>query len=82
MQKVGRVLDIVKGHRLTIQCSSPIVLNAILHAKHPKITDCEILCSEMWTLDNTPVTEVVSGDLVQVPWVKGIQQQAVLYKLT
>ncbi|RAP31271.1 hypothetical protein DID78_01840 [Candidatus Marinamargulisbacteria bacterium SCGC AG-343-D04] len=77
--KVGQVIDIIKGKRISIYCSSSIKNTDTLEALHPKIKSCILPCTRMWTMDNKEITEAKSGDCIQIPWVKGIQQLSSLF---
>ena len=68
--KIGQVIDIVKGKRITILCSETIIEKDILEAIHPKIDSCFVECSPMWNMNNETIKQANSGDCIQIPWTK------------
>lgn len=77
---VAKVLDAQKKKRLTLELTAPISVGDMLIARHPKIDDCKLEINTMWDLNNTELTHAEAGMLIQVPWQKYIQQQAVIVK--
>ena len=49
-KKIGRVLDIIKGSRLTIEIEEPIDQSQVLYAFHPKCDGLALSCEKIWSL--------------------------------
>lgn len=77
--KIGRVLNIVKGKRLTIELQHDINTTMTLFAFHPKCLGLPIPCNQIWNLNNEVIEQTTGNKLVQLNWVKGIQQHAQVY---
>ena len=77
--KVGRVLDISKGKRITIELNQSITTQTVLYAFHPKLNGLELSCDKLWDLKNAEIKQTTSQRLVQIAWVKGIQQNSLLF---
>ncbi len=77
---VAKVLDAQKKKRLTLEVIAPISVGDVLIARHPKIDDCKFELNTLWDLNDVEITSAQAGMLVQVPWQKYIQQQAVIVR--
>ena len=78
-QKVGRVCDVIKGKRIIVDCIQPISVGDTCVAFHPKISALDLPITKCWTMSGDEQTTSTPHTLIQIPWVKGIQQQAVLF---
>ncbi|RAP31955.1 hypothetical protein DID76_01800 [Candidatus Marinamargulisbacteria bacterium SCGC AG-414-C22] len=78
--KVGRVLDIKKGSRITIDCTEVIHKDDTVYAFHPKTNGLELHCLPLWDIANNVIELSDMNSLVQIPWAKGIQQNSIIYK--
>ena len=77
--KIGRVLDIIKGKRITIELTQEINTQTILYAFHPKCDGLILNCEKLWDLKNNLVKQSTGNRLIQINWVKGIQQNSQLF---
>jgi hypothetical protein len=77
-EKVGQILDAEKGRRITFECYKTIYLGDVIEVFHPKLDHCQITVEQLWDLSDKPIQHSTAGQLVQVPWQKGIQQHAIL----
>ena len=73
---VGRIMDIHEKKRVTLECQSTFTQDDELYAIHPKIDRCLCQTDHMWDINNKSIQETQPGELVQLPWVKGMQQNA------
>lgn len=80
-EKIGRVLDIKKGSRITIEVNRRIEIGDQLSAFHPKCDGLQLPVTQMWAADGNPLTTSSTPALIQIPWKKGIQQHAIIYKV-
>ena len=77
---VARVLDTIKKKRITLEVTAPISIGDTLIARHPKIDQCRFEITTIWDLNNSELTHAEAGMLIQIPWQKYIQQQAIIVK--
>jgi putative protease len=77
-EKVGQILDAEKGRRITFECYKTIYLGDVIEVFHPKLDHCQITVEQLWDLSDKPIQHSTAGQLVQIPWQKGIQQHAIL----
>ena len=78
---VGQVLDVVAKKRVTILLKQPLQLGEQLAVLHPKVSNLELLVTTLWDIDNCEISQAKTGALVQLPWIKGIQQHALLQRI-
>ena len=77
---IGQVLDVVAKKRITILLKQTIKLGERFEVLHPKVESLTVEASMLWDVDNKLVKSAGVGELVQLPWVKGIQQHSLLLR--
>ena len=79
-EKVAQILDAEKDKRISFECQRPIKRGDELHAFHPKIDSCSLVIDALWDMAGNKVSEGKPGQVLQIPYIKGIQQQAIFAK--
>ena len=77
---VAKVVDVHKKSRITLELLADIKVGDILYARHPKIQNCTIELARLWDINNNEITLAKAGSLIQIPWQKYIQQQAIVVR--
>ena len=75
---VGIVLDVWEKRWLIVQCATKLKCGETLQVKHPKIKQCVLDVTQLMDMNHKSILEANTGQLVKIPWVKGVQQQSVL----
>ena len=76
---VAYVVEAVKGEHLIILARKTFPFAKTLQGITPEGRECEIATEDIQTTDGQPVTEIVSGNLYQVPHVKYVTAQTLVY---
>ena len=76
---VGYVVEAVKDAHLIILARKTFLFANTLQGITPEGRECEIATKDIQTTDGQPVTEIVSGNLYQVPHVKYVTAQTLVY---
>ena len=76
---VGYVVEAVKDAHLIILARKTFLFAKTLQGITPEGRECEIATKDIQTTDGQPVTEIVSGNLYQVPHVKYVTAQTLVY---
>ena len=76
---VGYVVEAVKDAHLIILARKTFLCANTLQGITPEGRECEIATKDIQTTDGQPVTEIVSGNLYQVPHVKYVTAQTLVY---
>lgn len=76
-QCVATVIDLTKK-RVTIACKQLVNIGAQVKVVHPKVTHLEMTISSLWDMDGEPLQQALPQQWVQIPYKKGLQQQALL----
>ena len=76
---VGYVVEAVKDAHLIILARKTFLFAKTLQGITPEGRKCEIATKDIQTTDGQPVTEIVSGNLYQVPHVKYVTAQTLVY---
>ena len=76
---VGYVVEAVKGEQLIILARKTFPFAKALLGITPEGRECNIAIEDIQTTDGQPVTEIVSGNLYQVPHVKYVTAQTLVY---
>ena len=77
---VGKILDIHNKQRITIECQAAFQRGQELELVHPKAMQIKVPSDLMWDVNNQEIETAQPGELVQLPWVKGVQQNSWLVK--
>jgi len=72
-------VEAVKGEHLIILARKTFPFAKTLQGITPEGRECEIATDDIQTTDGQPVTEIVSGNLYQVPHVKYVTAQTLVY---
>ena len=76
---VGYVVEAIKDEHLIILARKTFLFAQTLQGITPEGRECEIATKDIQTSDGQPVTEIVSGNLYQVPHVKYVTAQTLVY---
>lgn len=76
---VGYVVEAIKGEHLILLLSKTFPFGKTLLGITPEGRECEISTAMIQTTNSQPVSEIVSGNLYQVPHVKYVTAQTLIY---
>ena len=76
---VGYVVESIKGEQLIILARKTFPFAKALLGITPEGRECDIATKDIKTTDGQPVTEIISGNLYQVPHVKYVTAQTLVY---
>ena len=76
---MGYVVEAVKGEQLIILARKTFPFDKALLGITPVGRECNIATEDIQTTEGQPVTEIVSGNLYQVPHVKYVTAQTLVY---
>ena len=76
---VGNVIEAIKGEHLIILARKTFPFAKTLLGITPEGRECDIATENIQTTDGQPVAEIVSGNLYQVPHVKYVTAQTLVY---
>ena len=76
---VGYVVEAVKDEQLIILARKTFPFNKTLLGITPEGRECNIATEYIQTADGQPVTEIISGNLYQVPHVKYVTAKTLVY---
>jgi len=76
---VGYVVEALKGEHLILLARKAFPCGKILLGITPEGRECDIATDDILSTDGQPVTEIVSGNLYQVPHVKYVTAQSLVY---
>jgi putative protease len=76
---VGYVVEALKGEHLILLARKAFPCGNILLGITPEGRECDIATDDILSTDGQPVTEIVSGNLYQVPHVKYVTAQSLVY---
>ncbi|MCH2266416.1 MAG: U32 family peptidase [SAR324 cluster bacterium] len=78
---VGYVVEALKGEHLILLARKKFLCGKPLLGITPEGRECDISTNDIQTTDGVTVTEIVSGNLYQVPHVKYVTAQTLVYSL-
>jgi collagenase-like PrtC family protease len=78
---IGQVVDVITKKRITILLKQSFKKGECFAVIHPKVGQLQIEVTQCWDSDNNQCDGGEEGDLIQLSWVKGIQQHALLKRI-
>lgn len=77
---IGSMLDIWEKKWVIIQCHDSLEVGDVLDCKHPKLNNQAITITDLFDISHNRIKQAHIGQLIKIPWEKGMQQQTLLVK--